>query len=93
MASGWFDKARKQADAKKAANAGKPKMSFKRFFLRIGRFFKEIRSEFKKVVWPSKQEIWKSTLVVVCISAFAGVMIWGIDTVLSMVVSTFFRGV
>lgn len=93
MATQWFEKAQRQAQAKKAANAGKPKRTFKQFLQRIGKFFKEIRSEFKKVVWPTKKEIVKNTVVVLVVSAFCGLMIWGVDSILALVVSTFLRGV
>jgi preprotein translocase subunit SecE len=93
MATQWFEKAQRQAAAKKAANANKPKKTLKSFFQGIGRFFREIRSEWKKIVWPSKKDIIKNTVMVLATSVVTGVVIWLIDSVLSLVVVTFLGGV
>lgn len=93
MATQWFEKAQRQAAAKKAANANKPKKTFKSFLQGIGRFFREIRSEWKKIVWPSKKDIIRNTIMVLATSVAAGVVIWLIDSVLSLMVVTFLGGV
>ena len=93
MAAQWFEKAQRQAAAKKAANAGKPKKGIKGFFKSIGRFFREIRSEWKKIVWPSRKDIVKSTIMVLATSAITGLFIWVVDSVLSLMVVTFLGGV
>ena len=93
MATQWFEKAKRQAEAEKAARADKPKKTIKDFFAGIGRFFREIRSEWKKIVWPSKKDVIKNTVMVLVTSAATGVVIWIIDSILSLAVVTFLGGV
>lgn len=75
------EKAEKSKDAKddkaKAKKNGKPKKS-------IVQYFKDCRSEFKKVVWPTPKQTTNNTLVVVLFCALAGLFIFGIDTLFSL---------
>jgi len=50
-------------------------------------FLTEVRSELKKVTWPSRQEVQSTTLVVIATSVFFGFYLWGLDLVLSRVLS------
>ena len=80
MATGWYEKAKRQAAAKKAANAGKPKKTVKSFLQGIGKYFREIRSEWKKIVWPSKKDIIRNTVIVQAATVACGLLIWAVDS-------------
>lgn len=45
--------------------------------------FQDYVAEFKKIVWPSRPEVFKKTTTVVTMSLFVGVIIFGMDTLLS----------
>ena len=73
----------KKADEKKLASfAGK-----------VTHFFKEVKGEAKKIVWPNKKQIINNTLVVLAVMLVVGVFIWGLDSVLALIVNTFLRQV
>jgi preprotein translocase subunit SecE len=44
---------------------------------------KEARVEIRKVVWPTRQETTQTTLIVVVMVIFVGLILWGMDSVLS----------
>ena len=44
---------------------------------------KEARVEIRKVVWPTRQETTQTTLIVVVMVIFVGLILWGKDSVLS----------
>ena len=73
----------KKADTKKSDKKSKDKKSKKNPFKAIASFFKSVRSEGKKVTWPKGKEVWKNTLVVVVVILIAGVIIFGVDRLLS----------
>ena len=50
-------------------------------------FLSEVRSELKKVTWPGRSEVYSTTLVVIATSIFFGFYLWGLDLVLSRVLS------
>ena len=54
-------------------------------------FLVEVRNEMRRVTWPSRREVYATTLVVILVSAFFGVYIWGLDLALSAAVSGIFR--
>jgi preprotein translocase subunit SecE len=54
-------------------------------------FLTEVRNEMRRVTWPSRREVYATTLVVILVSAFFGVYIWGLDLFLSWAVSGIFR--
>ncbi len=51
--------------------------------------FKEAKSEIRKVVWPTRQETAQTTGIVVLVVLVVGLMLWGIDSLLSWIVSGF----
>ena len=55
----------------------------KRFF----DMFKEAKAEIRKVVWPTRQETIQTTGIVVVVVLFVGLLLWGIDSLLSWLVS------
>lgn len=64
------------------AKAGKKPNIFKR----IASYFRDLRSEFKKVTWPSKKQVINNTIVVIVVVAVSGVLIWGLDSLLTFLV-------
>jgi preprotein translocase subunit SecE len=49
-------------------------------------FLTEVRNEMKRVTWPSRREVYATTLVVILVSVFFGIYLWGVDMVLSTAV-------
>ncbi len=79
-------KAKKTAEKtsdKKADKKSKDKKKRTNPFKAIGSFFKSVRSEGKKVTWPKAKEVWKNTLVVVICILISGLIIFGVDRLLS----------
>ena len=56
-----------------------------------GTFLTEVRNEMRRVTWPSKREVYATTIVVILVSAFFGIYVWGIDLALNWVVNAIFR--
>ena len=46
--------------------------------------FKEARSEIRKVVWPARQETLQTTLIVTVVVLIVGLLLWGLDSLLSL---------
>ena len=54
-------------------------------------FLGEVRNELKRVSWPSRKEVYATTLVVILVSIFFGVYLWGVDMILAEAVQWVFR--
>jgi preprotein translocase subunit SecE len=54
-------------------------------------FLTEVRNEMRRVTWPSRREVYATTIVVLLVSAFFGVYLWGIDLALDAIVNAIFR--
>lgn len=54
---------------------------------KLQKFFDNIRGEAKKIVWPSKKDLVKQTLVVIVISLFMGLLIFGMDSLFTLFVN------
>lgn len=54
------------------------------------KFFQEVKAEAKKVSWPERKETAQATLMVVVmvvvISAFLGLVDWGLSSLVEMVI-------
>lgn len=50
-------------------------------------FFENLFSEFRKVIWPSRNDLIKQTVVVIIISLFMGVLIFGMDALFNFLQS------
>ena len=57
-------------------------------FRRIFNYFKNMKSEIKKVTWLTKEEFAKYTGVVVAFIFIFAIVVFGIDSVLSLLVRT-----
>ncbi|MBE3519805.1 MAG: preprotein translocase subunit SecE [Firmicutes bacterium] len=52
---------------------------------KIGQFVADIRAELKKVIWPSWRNTWILAGVVVVSIVMVGVVLWGTDALLTLV--------
>ncbi len=48
---------------------------------------KEARVEIRKVVWPTRQETTQTTLIVVAVVLVMALLLWGLDSLLGLLVS------
>lgn len=67
--------------------------SIKNFFVNTGKYFKEVKAEMKKIVWPTKSQIINNTLIVIAVTLIAAAFIYGLDTVLGLVIKLIYRNV
>jgi preprotein translocase subunit SecE len=58
---------------------------------RSRRFLSEVRNETARVTWPSRKEVYATTFVVILTSVFFGVYLWGVDLLLTAVVTWLYR--
>lgn len=49
--------------------------------------FGESRQEIRRVVWPSRQETVQTTAIVVVVVLVVGLLLWGLDSLLSWLIS------
>ena len=49
---------------------------------------KEARVEVRKVVWPTRQETTQTTLIVVAVVLFVSLVLWGLDSSLSLAIKS-----
>ena len=49
---------------------------------------KESRVEIRRVVWPNRQETTQTTFIVVLLVLVFSLILWGLDSLLSLIVST-----
>lgn len=78
--------AEKVAAAEKKQNK-KPANPDGNFFVRAGKaikkFCKDLKGEIKKIVWPDAKTVFKSTAIVLAVVLVVGLVIFGIDTLLT----------
>ncbi len=58
---------------------------------RSRRFLSEVRNETARVTWPSRKEVYATTFVVILVSIFFGVYLWGVDLLLTALVTWLYR--
>lgn len=68
----------KKATQKKAKKGGKPG-----FFTRVKNYFGAVKTEMHRVVWPTKKELFNYSVVVIVSLVVVGVVIAGLDTIIS----------
>ena len=56
-------------------------------FRELKTFFSEVKSELKKVTWPSRKEVYATTIVVILTSVFFGCYLYGLDLLLTQVLT------
>ncbi len=57
---------------------------------RSRRFLIEVRAELSRVTWPTRQEVYATTVVVILTSMMFGLYLWGVDLILSAIVTRLF---
>jgi preprotein translocase subunit SecE len=50
---------------------------------RTGDFFAEVRGEMRRVTWPARREVYATTVVVILVSVFFGLYLFGVDLLFS----------
>lgn len=76
------------ADKKKDKKPANPNGNiFVRAGKAIKKFCKDLKGEIKKITWPGAKTVLKSTLIVLAVVIVCGLVIFGIDTLLSTGIS------
>jgi preprotein translocase subunit SecE len=60
------------------------------WFGRARRFLIEVRSELARVTWPTRREVWATTIVVIITATIFGLYLFGVDMLLTQLVSWIF---
>ena len=60
------------------------------WFGRGRRFLAEVRSELARVTWPTRREVWATTIVVIVTAMIFGLYLFGVDMLLTSMVSWIF---
>lgn len=50
-------------------------------------FSKEAKIEMQKVVWPTRQETMQTTMIVMAMVGMAGVILWGLDSLMMWIIA------
>lgn len=50
-------------------------------------FARESRMEIRKVVWPTRQETFQTTFVVLAVTVFTALILWGVDGIMVRLVN------
>ena len=91
MAKNQVSEAEKKVAAAEKKKDNKPANPNGNWFQRAGKaikkFFKDVKGEVKKIVWPDGKTVFKSTLVVLAVVAICGAAIFGVDQLLSLLLS------
>jgi preprotein translocase subunit SecE len=53
---------------------------------KVSTFLGNVKSELVKVTWPTKKDTYSSTFVVIAFVFMVAVFLWGVDSVLSVLV-------
>jgi len=56
---------------------------------RFAILLKEARVELRKVVWPTRPELIQTTVIVIVFVLVVGLILWGMDSLISLLVSGF----
>jgi preprotein translocase subunit SecE len=60
------------------------------WFSRSRRFLSEVRNEMGRVTWPARKEVYATTVVVILVSTFFGLYLWGVDMVFNTFIGWIF---
>ncbi|WP_233138871.1 preprotein translocase subunit SecE [Aggregatibacter actinomycetemcomitans] len=50
-------------------------------------FFKDARTELRKIVWPTRPEATQTTLMVVGVTVFVSLILWGLDSIIVSIIT------
>ena len=91
MAKKEISQAAEKVAAAEKKNDKKPANPNGNIFVRAGKaikkFCKDLKGEIKKIVWPDAKTVLKSTAIVLLVVAICGLVIFGIDQLLSLILS------
>ena len=87
MAKKEVSQAAEKVAAAEKKHEKKPANPNGNFFVRAGKaikkFCKDLKGEIKKIVWPDAKTVFKSTAIVLAVVIVVGLVIFGIDTLLT----------
>jgi len=52
----------------------------------VSGFLRNVKSELEKVTWPTKKDTYASTYVVIAFVVLVAIFLWGVDSVLSVLI-------
>ena len=50
-------------------------------------FFKDSRTELRKIVWPTRPEATQTTFMVVGVTVFVSLILWGLDYIIVLIIT------
>lgn len=50
-------------------------------------FFKDSRTELRKIVWPTRPEATQTTFIVVGVTVFVSLILWGLDSIIVRIIT------
>ena len=50
-------------------------------------FFKDSRTELRKIVWPTRPEATQTTVMVVGVTVFVSLILWGLDSIIVRIIT------
>ena len=50
-------------------------------------FFKDSRTELRKIVWPTRPEATQTTFMVVGVTVFVSLILWGLDSIIVRIIT------
>lgn len=75
-------------EAKSEKSIAKKEKSNKKRIDGLKRFFAETKAEFKKIVWPTRKQTVNQTVVVLLAIVLIGALIWALDSLTMLGLST-----
>jgi preprotein translocase subunit SecE len=59
---------------------------------KLSGFLGNVKGELEKVTWPSKKDTYSSTYVVIAFVVLVAIFLWGVDSVLSVLIKQLLNG-
>ena len=50
-------------------------------------FFQDARTELRRIVWPSRPEAMQTTFIVVGVTVFVSLILWGLDSIIVSIIT------
>ena len=91
MKTGTLDSVKSSTGRRDAADSGGLASRPAQWWERTRTFLTEVRNEMKRVTWPSSREVYATTFVVILVSIFFGLYLWGMDVALSFAVNWIYQ--
>jgi len=58
----------------------------------VSAFLRNVRTELEKVSWPSKKDTYGSTYVVIAFVLLVAIYLWGVDSILAVLIKKLLSG-